>query len=129
MIPAQASAATIAATTGATTSSGAGALGGHLGHLLEGVGFMVVSLGGILVSEAVQKRRRRGVEAAGGSRPVTLTDPLAVSGLGPWRPSARVVEAGVARQLVLPLVGLASIAAAAVHLVVMPEHFEESFLY
>jgi hypothetical protein len=77
----------------------------HLWHIVEGLGFLVMSLGGIALAEYLQARRR-----AMGDR------------------TAAPVSARRAATL-LPLVALAGAAAAGIHLVVMPEHFEESTLY
>jgi hypothetical protein len=77
----------------------------HVWHIVEGLGFLVMSLGGIAFAEYVQKRRR-----ARGER----TDTAVAS-----RRSATL----------LPLVALAGVGAAAVHFVVMPEHFEEATMY
>jgi hypothetical protein len=79
--------------------------GNHLWHILEGLGFLVISLGGIALAEYLQKRRR-----ARGER---IDTPV----------SARRIAT------LLPLVALAGAGAAGVHLVVMPDHFEESTLY
>jgi hypothetical protein len=79
--------------------------GNHLWHILEGLGFLVISLGGIALAEYLQKRRR-----ARGER---IDTPV----------SARRTAT------LLPLVALAGAGAAGVHLVVMPDHFEESTLY
>jgi hypothetical protein len=89
-----------AASVGATT---------HLQHILEALAFMVVVIGGIAVAEAMGGRRRRR-----GEQP----DPPRASRTERARP-----------MVLLPLVGVGSAAAAAVHLVVMPQHFEESVLY
>jgi hypothetical protein len=77
----------------------------HLWHIVEGLGFLVISLGGIALAEYLQARRR-----ASGERTDT---PMSA------RRSATL----------LPLVALAGAAAAGVHVVVMPEHFEEATVY
>jgi hypothetical protein len=88
-----------------------GAVGGsfqannHLWHIVEGLGFLVISLGGIAFAEYVQSRKR-----AGG----TSIEPRSAARRG---------------ATLLPLVALAGVAAAGIHFVVMPEHFEESTLY
>jgi hypothetical protein len=40
-------------------------LDGHLWHVIEALGFLVVTLGGIWVSEVVKRRRRAGSDRAG----------------------------------------------------------------
>jgi hypothetical protein len=87
----------------------AGALNGHGWHLIEGIGFLVISLGGIALAEFIQARRRR----RGSSADARAESPQTTAG----------------RPMLLPLVALSSIAAAGVHFVVMPEHFEEATLY
>jgi hypothetical protein len=82
-------------------------LGGHLWHLIEGVGFLVISLGGIASAELIQaRRRRRGAPD-----------------------SVQPVADASYRATLLPIVALSSVASALVHYVVMPEHFEEATLY
>jgi hypothetical protein len=77
----------------------------HLWHIVEGLGFLLTSLGAIAFAEFLQGRSRGGAErvatASAGRRAATL----------------------------LPLVALAGAGAAGVHFVVMPEHFEEATLY
>jgi hypothetical protein len=77
----------------------------HVWHIVEGLGFLIVSLGGIALTEYIQARRR-----AGGPRnPTPSSDRRAAT--------------------LLPLVALAGAGAAGVHFVVMPEHFEEATIY
>ncbi len=90
----------VAATSGVTT---------HLPHILEALAFMVVVIGGVAVTEAVNGRRGR-------------------RGEHPEPPRASRKERAQP-MILLPLVGVGSAAAAAVHLVVMPQHFHESVLY
>jgi hypothetical protein len=73
-------------------------LGGHLVHLAATLGFVVVSIGGVALSELLQR-----------AHPA---------------PSLAVRRPGM-----LPLVAGASIGAAGVHGLVMPEHFNEATLY
>jgi hypothetical protein len=77
----------------------------HVWHIVEALGFLVMSLGGIALAEYLQARRR-----ARGERTDTAM-------------SARRTAT------LLPLVALAGAGAASVHLVVMPEHFEEATVY
>jgi hypothetical protein len=79
--------------------------GNHLWHIVEALGFLLISLGGIAFAEYLQGRKR----AAGTS----------------------VETRSAARRgaTLLPLVALAGAAAAGIHFVVMPEHFGESTLY
>ena len=107
-------------------------LGGHLWHVIGAVGFVAISLGGIWLSEVWQRRRK--VAGLDGSAPNQwLAGPVGGSALGTAglvttaRPGAR---GQVPRRLILlPLVGLGSVAAASVHFVVMPEHFREATIY
>jgi hypothetical protein len=113
-------------------------LNGHLWHTIEALGFLITSLGGIAVAEFVQARHRHSssgnVLAAPGA---TLTVGRASAGaLLPARTDVdralgSVPTAAPARRrsTLLPLVALAGSAAAAVHFVVMPEHFQEATLY
>jgi hypothetical protein len=115
----------------------------HFWHAIEAVGFLVVSLGGIAVAEFVQARgrrnRRRDLPAAStASVPAETASDLTVGGtsavaLLPARVDTRLATASTPvsrrRATLLPLVALAGVAAAAVHVVVMPDHFEESALY
>jgi hypothetical protein len=113
-------------------------LGGHLWHTLEALGFLITSLGGIAAAEYVQARKRRHATSAVAERPM-IRIPVGV-GAGPsvglphdpdTEPAAveRQHVAPTERAALLPLVALAGAAAAAVHFVVMPEHFEEATLY
>jgi hypothetical protein len=79
--------------------------GNHVWHIVEGLAFLVTSLGGIAFAEHLQGRKRDGNE--------------------------RTAIASSARRgaTLLPLVALAGAAAASIHFVVMPEHFEEATLY
>lgn len=104
-------------------------LGGHLWHVVGAVAFIVVSLGGIWLSEVWQRRRQiAGASAPSGAS--LLTHPGGASG------SSLVGVAGLSapRRLhggtvLLPLVALGSAAAASVHFVVMPTHFKEAAIY
>jgi hypothetical protein len=80
-------------------------LSNHLWHIVEGLGFLVISLGGIAVTEYLEARRREG--------------------------QPRIVPLSSDRRAatLLPLVALAGAGAAGVHFVVMPEHFEEATIY
>jgi hypothetical protein len=88
-------------------------LDGHLWHLLTAAGFIVVALLGVWVGETVTARRPAPARAGAtvGGQVMTI---------------GRSSGAGLS---LLPFVVIASAAAAAVHYVVMPEHFEESTLY
>jgi hypothetical protein len=89
-----------------------GAVGGratqrtnHVWHIIEGLGFLIASLGGIAFAEYVQTRRQDG------------------------RPSTPTPSSDRHAATLLPLVALAGVGAAGVHFVVMPEHFEEATIY
>jgi hypothetical protein len=123
------------ATVTATATSSRSALGGHFWHVVEALGFLVTSLGGIAIAELMAARQRR--TAAGGMS----LQRAAVATAGPGAGLATASRVGTVsypvnsahepaqRQTLLPLVALAGAAAAAVHFVVMPEHFEEAALY
>jgi hypothetical protein len=120
----------LAAASGSTST----VLTAHLWHIVEAIAFLVTSLGGIAVAEFVQGRNRSnvgqlsrpGVSASGSSRahrPESWgTDFFAE------RPADALVDMR-RRVTLLPLVALAGAGAAGVHFVVMPDHFEESWLY
>jgi hypothetical protein len=105
-----------------------GPLGGHLWHVVEASVFLVGSLGGIWFSEVVHRRR----SAAG---PRWYASPSAAGAGG----STIAIHAGFPavtreprdmwRSALLPLVGIGTAAAASVHFVVMPHHFEEGTIY
>jgi hypothetical protein len=124
------------AETAVTTAAAAqGSLGGHFWHVVEALGFLVTSLGGIAAAELAQARQRR---ASGGNlsmqRTAVAASPAGIGAL-PTAASATLMmpteqtSHRSQRQTLLPLVALAGAAAAAVHFVVMPEHFEEATLY
>ena len=75
----------------------------HFWHLLAGLAFLVCSLGGMYLSERRQAR----------------------VALRPAPPAVAVAP----RAVLLPLVAMACAGAAAVHLVVMPQHFREATMY
>jgi hypothetical protein len=134
--------------TAATAGGRQAPLGGHLWHTIEAIGFLAISLGGIAVAEFVQARRRRNDSRAplGSAAPepgsaartqgaaLTAGSGSAIA-LLPARTQVETTAASVGptsvggRSTLLPLVALAGAAAACVHFVVMPEHFEESALY
>jgi hypothetical protein len=115
----------------------------HFWHGIEAVGFLVVSLGGIAVAEFIQTRRRHNTRrdlpsAPTAGVPADSASALTVGGssavaLLPARVDTRLFTGPATtprrRATLLPLVALAGVAAAAVHVVVMPDHFEESTLY
>jgi hypothetical protein len=126
---------------GKVTASGGGSLGGHGWHAIEALAFLVTSLGGIAAAEYVQARNRR---ANSRQKSVHLNQRVPVGagiagsvGLLPQRiasdvaagPSEATDPIRRTRWTLLPLVAVAGAAAAAVHFVVMPEHFEEATLY
>jgi hypothetical protein len=82
----------------------------HLWHILEALGFLITSLGGIAAAEFIQGRKRRRGSAVPAPAPAPAT--------GARR-----------RSTLLPLVAFAGAAAAGVHYAVMPEHFKEATLY
>jgi hypothetical protein len=86
----------------AAAATGTAPVGGHLWHLLAGLAFFVLTMGGVALSERV----------SGGRRPRRDASPTGE------RPSAPL--------LVMAIAGLG---AAAVHAVVMPDHFEEATIY
>jgi hypothetical protein len=86
----------------------------HFWHGVEAVSFLAVTLGGVAIGEWWQRRKQR-VEARRAAGP---------------RPASVVSEADARRRAtLLRFAALSSAAAAAVHAVVMPEHFDESTLY
>jgi len=104
----------------------------HFWHAVEAVGFLITALGGIALAEFVGASQRRRARANLVSAPVR--ELLTVGGSS----SVGLLEARTVavadppvrtRQFLLPLVALAGAGAAAVHFVVMPEHFEEATLY
>jgi hypothetical protein len=122
----------IIAAVATTSASRPGPLGGHLWHAIEALGFLVTSLGGIATAELIEaRRRRRTVPVGAAAQPVSPSSASSVALLErPVRlaapdhlPSTRE------QQFWLPLVAIAGAAAAAIHFVVMPDHFEESVLY
>lgn len=108
-------------------------LNGHLWHVIEAAAFILTSLGGIWLSEVLHRRRSAGAGALGtadGRSVSSYTGTGAAVAKAPFsllghrsRVSARP------RSGLLPLVGFGYFGAAAVHFVVMPEHFEEATLY
>jgi hypothetical protein len=98
----------------------------HLWHIIEGVGFLVTSLGGIAVAEFIQGRR---VHASGAAFQRVGPATGGVSAGGARSSVATAVGVVGRRQFLLPLVAVADAAAAGVHFVVMPTHFQESLLY
>jgi hypothetical protein len=107
-------------------------LSAHLWHIVEAVAFLVTSLGGIAVAEFVQGRNRRPGNVAqfsgSASSSARSTEAWGTDAFVQTSPAAGLLEAG-RRVTLLPLVALAGAGAAGVHAVVMPEHFEESWLY
>jgi hypothetical protein len=77
----------------------------HLWHIIEGLGFLVFSLGGVAFAEYIQARKRDGA------------------------PRSATPSSDRRAATLLPLVALAGVGAAGVHFVVMPEHFEEATMY
>jgi hypothetical protein len=138
----------------AASVSRAAPLGGHLWHTVEALTFLVTSLGGIAIAELIQARRRHAAvtanrrSAPGLNRLITAprefqqSSHVGVIGgtsgvaLMPTRVAAQPQPIPVwptpvapTRSALLPLVAVAGAAAAAVHFVVMPEHFEEATMY
>lgn len=96
-------------------------VGTHAWHGVEALGFLLVTLGGIGIVEWRERRRNapRDVQAGGG---------------GGRQSRATVAEAPSRRARhertnLLTAAALCSAAAAGVHYVVMPDHFNESVLY
>ncbi len=107
-------------------------LDGHLWHVIEALAFLVMSLGGIWVSEVVQNRRKAAEGEYGRFEWSSLHSYAGAPAVGGLAPSGSVrptSEGARSRMALLPLVGLGSIAAASVHYVVMPHHFEEGTIY
>ena len=107
-------------------------LGGHLWYVVTAFAFIVISLGGVWLSEVWQRRRKVAGVAGHGPMP-WLASPVGGSAVaasdfvGSVEPGSR---GGVSqRSVLLPLVGLGSVAAASVHFVVMPQHFKEATIY
>jgi hypothetical protein len=113
-------------------------LGGHLTHVIVLAVWLAVVAGVLLVDHARGNRWR---DSPADADPTTDAEPPMTAAAGrismaTWpprsgrtttRPQARANEPR--RGWWLPLVVIGSLVAAAVHLVVMPEHFEESTLY
>jgi hypothetical protein len=93
--------AALAAASGANS-----ALAVHFWHGVEAIGFLVVALVAIAITE-----RRQAEPRAASVKPATRA------------------EATLRRAPLLPAVALGGAGAAAVHFVVMPDHFDESALY
>jgi hypothetical protein len=131
-------------------------LDGHLWHTIEALGFLITSLGGIAVAEFLQARTRRGADrtsrlqvADGANHRIGTNEAFVQSShvgvIGGGTSSVALLPARVQidsppvdpwptpgarnRSVSLPLVAIAGAAAAAVHFVVMPEHFEEATIY
>ncbi len=106
-------------------------LAGHLWHVVEAVAFIVMSLGGIWLSEVLHRRRSVGPQTF----PSTDGDAVHPNGRATLAKSLlalvhlRLREDVGRRRVLLPLVGLGYFGAASVHFVVMPEHFGEATLY
>lgn len=122
----------------AVASAHRAAWNGHLWHTIEALGFLIISLGGIAVAEFLNARQRHQNNSAVREMPRVAVAVGASSAVGllPARADAEpgfdVAPAAVSartRSTLLPLVALAGAAAAAIHFVVMPEHFEEATLY
>jgi hypothetical protein len=88
--------------TPASTAPSSVPLNGHLWHLVAGLAFFAITIGGIAIAEYLPARRQR-------PRPTTAPTPTK-----PW---------------LLLLLAIAGAGAATVHYVVMPDHFEEATLY
>jgi hypothetical protein len=84
----------------------------HLWHGIEGLAFLVITLGGIAVVEWREARRRRPV--AGGGPAASAPSTTFVTGVRTW---------------LVALVAACSVVAAGIHFRVMPEHFHEAWLY
>jgi hypothetical protein len=138
----------------AASASRAAPLVGHLWHTVEALTFLVTSLGGIAIAELIQARRRHAavnvrrrtasgldrmstaphgfqqsshVGVIGDTSRVALMPPRVCAEPRPI--PVRPTPAAATRSALLPLVVVAGAAAAAVHFVVMPEHFEEATMY
>jgi hypothetical protein len=133
----------------ASAAASRGLLAGHGWHTIEALGFLITSLGGIAAAEYVQARARRArvidervhstanastrttqlvAASAGISSSVGLLPERAVAAAAA-APAVPIVTHARTRATLLPLVAMAGAAAAAVHFVVMPEHFEEATMY
>jgi hypothetical protein len=97
----------------------------HLWHIVEAVGFLMTSLGGIAVAEFIQGRQGRVSVGPGLGGPSSSS--IALSRRAGAAPVAD--EPAGRPEFLLPLVALAGAAAAGVHYVVMPTHFAESWMY
>jgi hypothetical protein len=116
----------------ALQAASSGPLAGHLWHLLVGlapVGVAVV----VVVVERMRTARpdREQYLARPAARALLSADSFGVSPtrLAPPVPVARPARRRANPSLSLALAALALVSAGAVHLVVMPEHFGESWLY
>jgi hypothetical protein len=108
-------------------------LGGHVWHVVEAFAFLAMSLGGVWVSEVVQSRRKAAAGELGRLEGSSFNAYVGGAAAGARAPSGLVgatSEGTTQLQIaLLLLVGLGSIAAASVHYVVMPRHFEEGAVY
>jgi hypothetical protein len=108
---------------------------GHLWHVIGALGFMVIAIAGVGVSELIQRGRRHRVALIDTGMlklpdgPPTEHHQVILAAAESGQRPASVRIGRQPRATLLPLVGLASAAAASVHLVVMPEHFREAVLY
>lgn len=106
-------------------------LGGHLSHVIVLAAWLAVIIA-VLLIDHIREHRRSSAEVA----PTTTTTAPAPISMATWpprrprRPAApapRVATVERSRWIWLAVAG--SLIAAAVHLVVIPEHFEESYWY
>lgn len=102
----------------------------HLWHILEAVAFLVMSLGGIAVAEFVQSKNRSNAAqfGAGTSLQGNRNAGWGTDAFRDARPNAAASDVD-GRVTLLPVVALAGAGAAGVHVVVMPAHFGESWIY
>lgn len=113
-------------------------LHGHGWHSVEAIGFLIASLGGIAVAEFFQARHRHDSQDVvrrsfeGASSGLAGTGRHSAVAVLPARVDTAIPVAEprrLRRSTLLPLVALAGVGGAAVHVVVMPNHFEESAMY
>ncbi len=103
-----------ASTIVAAAASSRSALGVHAWHAVEAVGFLVVSLVGVSVSERLRRR----------------PEPTAAAATSPsHRRFSTSRRSSTSGSVALVIMAISGAGAAAVHYVVMPEHFREAALY
>jgi hypothetical protein len=102
----------------ASSTAVSASLSAHFWHGVEALGFLVFALGAGVISDRRQARRESPAEPA---------RQLAGQEASPTPAAATTMT--IRHAPLLPAIALGGAGAAAVHFVVMPDHFEESALY